>query len=57
MRDVAALAVAALPDGEAEQAQPLQVAVGEVHFDVGELAIRLTLVVRHDLDHHSCVLQ
>ena len=49
-RDVPAAAGAAFPDGKADQLQAGERAVGEVQFGIGELAGRVALVVRGDLD-------
>src|SRR5688572_8829265 len=46
--DVAPVAGATLPDGEANQLQALERAVAEVEFDVSEFARRIAVVIRDD---------
>ena len=52
-RDVAATAAAALPDGEPDQLQAVEHAVGEVQLGIREFAGRVGFVVRNDLDDHD----
>ncbi len=52
-RDIAARAAAALPDREANHLQPLERPLGEVQLGVRQLARRVSLVVRRNLDHHA----
>ena len=52
-RDVAATAAATLPDGEADQLQAVECAVGEMQLGIREFAGRVAFVVRSDLDDHD----
>ena len=49
-------AAAPFPDGEADQLAGRRVGLGEVQFGVGELAGRVALVVRRNLDGHGGTL-
>src|SRR6266511_1998963 len=51
--DVAASTGATLPDGEADQLQAPEYAVGEMQLGIGEFAGRVAFVVWDDLDSHN----
>ncbi len=52
-RDVAAVAGLAFPHREAEELQSFEWSREEVQFGIRELAWRVALVVRYDLDGHG----
>src|SRR4051812_31089831 len=51
--DVATATSASLPDGEADQLQSFESAVGKVQLGIREFAARVAFVVRSDLDDHD----
>src|SRR5580765_1904169 len=55
-RDVPAVSTSPLPDGKANQLEPVERAAREVQFGVGQLAGRVALVVHHDFYFHGAFL-
>src|SRR4051812_47545988 len=51
--DVATATSSSLPDGEADQLQSFESAVGKVQLGIREFAARVAFVVRSDLDDHD----
>src|SRR4051812_10050945 len=51
--DVATATAASLPDGEADQLQSFESAVGKMQLGIREFAGRVAFVVRRDLDDHD----
>src|SRR6266545_1143766 len=52
-RDVAAVATATFPDGEPDQLQAVEYAVGEMQLGIREFAGRVAFVVRDDFHDHD----